>query len=842
MNNIREAVLGHVKAGHSIIPLTENDKRPDPNLLPKLHPKDDPSGPVAGRWHPFQVNPPTEQEVLQWLDGGMTCFAIVCGKVSGGLVTIDFDSARFFDEWMARVTATDLCIQKSGRDGGGYHVRFKVPDKEYRSDKLAYFKDDSKVAGRAVAIEIKGESSYAVAAPSIHSSGRPYKVIHGDIHKIPVITSERADRLIQAARELDEEPLTRQQIAAEAKRLEQSSYVKPVNTSIVKPTSTNDVIGTFNSKFSISDVLARCGYVHQSGNRWIPPGGKRGLVVTLDDKAYSHNSDDIISDGHAHDAFSVFCTYNHGGDYGSAVKEAANMLGLKRNSPSTANSTTTSQPEAASDNKTIVVAENESNETEERLIGLFLSNREAIRIWTGTNITSNYFSTPYANLVAGIIYSFNNGVQLTKSAYTEFLKQYKGHVNDVSIDKEITTYTKCVNSIVDMNDLPILLERLRSGYVSRKTDFIISHHQSNRIKNGDLGANRFLIDGLSSLEADASESQVKLIELHKSKQDFLDKLYERRNNPDSRLICGIPEIDETMNVGFKVGHLTMFCADVGSFKTTMMVNIALNLFKQSQQQANILYIPLEMPGDEIIQKIVARETQIPFNLIEHAEKLSEEQIKMIGEEMDKWHNLQHRFCILEAAERTKVSQIRREIEKRINYFKPRMVFIDYADNLLPDNQRSRSDEQMNDTLEDLRKMGKALGFGIVSAAQLSRDALKKLKESSEKNQRITSTDIRGGQVMAANSDTVYAQWRNPAQPSEELVFTCIKARHGKNMFHNDRDKTILKVRADIGLIESPNGLGWNGNADDPLLKGLNSPPPIGAAENLPEDEEDGSPF
>jgi hypothetical protein len=296
-----------------------------------------------------------------------------------------------------------------------------------------------------------------------------------------------------------------------------------------------------------------------------------------------------------------------------------------------------------------------------------------------------------------------------------------------------------------------------------------------------------------------------------------------------------------MNVGFKPGHLTMFCADVGSYKTTMMVNVALNIFKRSNQEANILYIPLEMPADEILHKIVSRETNIPNNLIEHAEKLTEEQIKMIAVEMDKWASLQNKFCIMEMVERTKVSILRREIEKRIHYFKPRLVFVDYADNLLPDERQSRSDLEMNNTLEDLRKMGQALGFGVVSAAQLSRDALKKLKESKDGKGGISSVDIRGGQVMAANSDTVYAQWRDPSNPSLKLIFTCIKARHGQNLFENKMDRTILDVRGEIGLITSPRVLDWRAGQTDKVIAQMGQAPPDEIMNNLPQHSDD-APF
>ena len=42
------------------------------------------------------------------------------GKVSGGLLIIDFDEARFYDAWREQVgsLADGLPVQRTGRDGG----------------------------------------------------------------------------------------------------------------------------------------------------------------------------------------------------------------------------------------------------------------------------------------------------------------------------------------------------------------------------------------------------------------------------------------------------------------------------------------------------------------------------------------------------------------------------------------------------------------------------------------------------------------------------------------------------------------------------------------------------
>lgn len=463
----------------------------------------------------------------------------------------------------------------------------------------------------------------------------------------------------------------------------------------------------------------------------------------------------------------------------------------------------------------------ENIEIEEKVISVLLLDKEAVKFWDQSRVNIQYFDNRHQNILSGVIYAFANDVTLTRQTYKIFLTTYKKLTPQQSA-AELVLFNRCLMKVTKREDLPMLLEQVKASHIRRRTGQVFNDYRTDKDKLGDLGANRSLIEKLIALEADSADSNVSFIEIAKSHDSFMEALYKRRTNPESRLTCGIKEIDDTMNVGFKPGHLTLFTADVGSYKSTIMLNVALNLFQRSGE--NILFIPLEMPHEEILSKIVSRETRIPNTLLEHAEHLTEEQIQKISEEMKRWVDLQHRFCIMEMGGRAKLSWIRNEIERRINYFKPRVVFIDYADNLIPDRRQSRSDLEMNDILEDMRQMGKSLGFGTVSAGQLARDGLKKVNEQKEDKQSLSSTDIRGGQVMTANADTVYGQLKDPTQPNEKLKFFTIKSRHGKTIFANGKSSTALRVTPEIGLIESAEDCLWQGDSSD-LAQGVNTPPP-----------------
>ena len=98
----------------------------------------------------------------------------------------------------------------------------------------------------------------------------------------------------------------------------------------------HDVIGQFNEAHDLRQILTEYGY-KKRGKRWLAPSsssGLAGLVVFEDGQhCYSHHASDPLNNGHAHDAFSVFCELRHRGDIGAAVSEAASMLGLDSHPP-----------------------------------------------------------------------------------------------------------------------------------------------------------------------------------------------------------------------------------------------------------------------------------------------------------------------------------------------------------------------------------------------------------------------------------------------------------------------------------------------------------------------------
>jgi hypothetical protein len=313
VDTILASALAVRAGGVSIIPIDHTTKRPDWRLLP--------TDPATGKptWAPFMERIATEEEVRGWIAAGARAFAAVCGAVSGGLYAIDFDEARFYDQWQATVgeLADSLVLQKSGRRGGGYHVLFRMANAG-ANDKFAWFEDGDEEIGRRIAIESRGEGGYIVLAPSEHPDGF-YELLAGDLTAIPTITREHADVLLQAARDLDEMPLTRQQIG---RAKESTKHRASAN-------GDGSVIDAYNERFAVDAILEKHGYQPTRDGRYKRPGGASGSVYVRDGRSFHHSSNDPLSDGYWHRAFDLFCQFEHNGDCKAAVRSAAQVMSMK---------------------------------------------------------------------------------------------------------------------------------------------------------------------------------------------------------------------------------------------------------------------------------------------------------------------------------------------------------------------------------------------------------------------------------------------------------------------------------------------------------------------------------
>lgn len=445
---------------------------------------------------------------------------------------------------------------------------------------------------------------------------------------------------------------------------------------------------------------------------------------------------------------------------------------------------------------------------ERKVLYLLLHDKGILSDFLDTGYPISLFSPDHKPLVNAILETYqSHDVLLRKAVFKDWLKK-------ISVPKDRIRYEMVFNQAfsakVTPDEFPFLIEKLHEEHVHDQVNDSLAKFGENLKKRNKIDCVRLLLEDCENIistvgkvEGDHFYDDIRT--LTKDRIQYIEDVRSGKIVEEPLVLSGIREIDDTMITGFERGTLTLFCADVGGFKSAMMLNVALNVWRSGY---DVLFVPLEMHRVQMWRRACAREAKIDQELItRNVKDLTDAQMEKIRQMEVEFDEAPAKFYIMQEPGRVKVSQIQRQIERNIDIIRPRLVVVDYVANLLADQDRyGRNDLEIGDMLKDMREMGKTMGFSVVSAAQLGRPALQRIRKAGANNDKATlnSEDIRGSHEYSADADNIYAMLRNPNEPDEQLFLYCIKARNGKTTFGTGKSsKAVLSVNAAQGRIWSP---------------------------------------
>jgi hypothetical protein len=201
-----QVALAALKAGLSVLPI-----RPDGSKQP-----------AVAVWKEYQQIPPSVEEVEAWFQHPQRGLALVTGKVSNGLIALDFDDPRAFDAWLklmqhdANLRALYEFLAEGYEEKtpkGGRHILFCCPE-AFEAERRP---GNQKLALRPVPLpqrfetlaETREEGGLIIIDPSrgtVHPSGKPYVRLRGSVSAIRTISAAEREQLYASVRILDEVP------------------------------------------------------------------------------------------------------------------------------------------------------------------------------------------------------------------------------------------------------------------------------------------------------------------------------------------------------------------------------------------------------------------------------------------------------------------------------------------------------------------------------------------------------------------------------------------------------------------------------------------------------------
>ena len=303
--------INYLQAGLSVLPAIAKEKRP-----------------AVLTWKPYQTRLPSPNDIEIWWKNKPDAVCLICGKVSGNLEVLDFDcEGKFFEPWKQQIPPElfeKLVIETT--PSGGKHVAYRCEEPVCGNLKLAQqwieTPDGSPVEiGKKEFVPRKGaNNTWGVLLATIETRGEGglflcapspwYELVQNDFTKLPVLTREERNILLEEAAALNE--------------------VLPPPEQTVAEQSNDKPGGDFSQRGDIRAVLQKHGWtpVRTSGERelWRRPG-KSGpgcsATLRLSDKAFyvfSSNATPFEPEK-SYSPFAVYALLEHGGDFSAAAKD-----------------------------------------------------------------------------------------------------------------------------------------------------------------------------------------------------------------------------------------------------------------------------------------------------------------------------------------------------------------------------------------------------------------------------------------------------------------------------------------------------------------------------------------
>ena len=250
------------------------------------------------------------------------------------LVVVDIDNIEetkiiFSSLGIDYNTIFDGCPRLHGKEDHD-KAMFRAPDGiDLKAYKLFWPNKDDIKNTHAV-FELRAGMVQDVLPPSIHP----------DLHKPYEWDVEPTDKIPELPKQLLSLWQEWRKFVPELHAICPWGEKKPISKEEPKKSKTklsaeDNLIEKYNQTIRIESILERHGYKRVTPTRYLSPYSSTGLagvvVYPSENRIFSHHGSDPFDTSKTHDAFDLFCYFEHDGNISPALIDAARILGIKTN-------------------------------------------------------------------------------------------------------------------------------------------------------------------------------------------------------------------------------------------------------------------------------------------------------------------------------------------------------------------------------------------------------------------------------------------------------------------------------------------------------------------------------
>ena len=348
---------------------------------------------------------------------------------------------------------------------------------------------------------------------------------------------------------------------------------------------------------------------------------------------------------------------------------------------------------------------------------------------------------------------------------TEYLK------NSNMLDKVggITRICELIDGVITTSNIKAYVETLKEYSQKRYLINISKNIQLNIDKSPEE-----IQQVINTLIVDMTEESV-VETVEGQEEEYLNVLDKRMKGEINPLKTGLRDLDNNIT-GFSGGDLITIFAFSGVGKTTLATQIALNVIRQKKK---VLFFSLEMPKEQIRDRIISNLTNIPFKNIKYGRLQDEELNKVIMA-----NSYLSRDKGLLVSEEDELVDITSKIQYEVLKHNIDIVFIDYINLINITGNNKEEHQKITECTRLFKKLAKSIKKPIVILAQGKQESASKMQN---KNialwDKVAVNDIAGGASVYRDSDIVLGMYRN-IELDNKLVRDYLVKENEKNIDYN----------------------------------------------------------
>ncbi|EHQ5393324.1 replicative DNA helicase [Campylobacter upsaliensis] len=272
--------------------------------------------------------------------------------------------------------------------------------------------------------------------------------------------------------------------------------------------------------------------------------------------------------------------------------------------------------------------------------------------------------------------------------------------------------------------------------------------------------------------------------------------FKRQKSLENKHIIGLEsgfsELDDKTK-GFKGGELIIVAARPGMGKTTLCLNFIDNILRQNK---GVVMFSLEMPGIQIMQRLLASKTSIPLQKIITAD-LNDDEWDRVSDACNYYAKTQFFLYDSGYASITDIRAILRRLKAQEDDIS--LCVVDYIGLMMSHSNFSDRHLQVSEISRGLKLLARELDMPIIALSQLNRSL------ENRSNKRPMLSDLRESGAIEQDADTILFVYRDEVYREQEEKERENKAKAEGKEYHPNFVPNPRQENAEIIIGKNRNG-------------------------------------